>query len=49
MEGLILKGGQAPVHKIIDKLAYVEEGKVRVDVFTHHRQKVVCSGLALLH
>ncbi len=37
-KGIILKGGQAPVHKIIDKLlGYVEEGKVKLDDVITHR------------
>ena len=36
-KGLILKGGQAPAHKHIDKLLnYVVEGKVKLnDIITH--------------
>jgi threonine dehydrogenase-like Zn-dependent dehydrogenase len=37
-KGIILKGGQAPAHKHIDKLlAYVQEGKVRLDDIITHR------------
>jgi threonine dehydrogenase-like Zn-dependent dehydrogenase len=37
-KGIILKGGQAPAHKHIDKLLkYVEEGKVRLDDIITHR------------
>ncbi|MBL7713598.1 MAG: zinc-binding dehydrogenase, partial [Chitinophagaceae bacterium] len=37
-KGLILKGGQAPVHKHIDKLLnYVAEGKVTLDDIITHR------------
>jgi threonine dehydrogenase-like Zn-dependent dehydrogenase len=37
-KGLILKGGQAPVHKHIDKLlAYVADGKVTLDDIITHR------------
>lgn len=37
-KGLILKGGQAPVHKHIDKLLkFVEEGKVKLDDIITHR------------
>ena len=37
-KGLILKGGQAPVHKHIDKLlSYVAEGKVVLDDIITHR------------
>jgi threonine dehydrogenase-like Zn-dependent dehydrogenase len=36
-KGIILKGGQAPAHKYIDKLlTYVEKGKVKLnDIITH--------------
>lgn len=36
-KGIILKGGQAPAHKHIDKLlSYVEQGKVKLnDIITH--------------
>jgi len=37
-KGIILKGGQAPAHKHIDKLLkYVEDGKVRLDDIITHR------------
>ena len=37
-KGIILKGGQAPAHKHIDKLlTYVEEGKVKLDDIITHR------------
>jgi threonine dehydrogenase-like Zn-dependent dehydrogenase len=37
-KGIILKGGQAPAHKHIDKLlSYVEEGKVKLDDIISHR------------
>jgi len=37
-KGIILKGGQAPAHKHIDKLLkYVEEGKVKLDDIITHR------------
>jgi threonine dehydrogenase-like Zn-dependent dehydrogenase len=37
-KGLILKGGQAPAHKHIDKLLqYVQEGKVKLDDIITHR------------
>ncbi|HEY4289925.1 MAG TPA: zinc-dependent alcohol dehydrogenase [Puia sp.] len=37
-KGIILKGGQAPAHKHIDKLlSYVEDGKVRLDDIITHR------------
>lgn len=37
-KGLIIKAGQAPVHKIIDKLFdYVKEGKVKLDDVITHR------------
>ncbi len=37
-KGIILKGGQAPAHKHIDKLlAYVQEGKVKLDDIITHR------------
>lgn len=37
-KGIILKGGQAPAHKYIDRLlAYVEEGKVKLDDIITHR------------
>lgn len=37
-KGLIMKGGQAPVHKHIDKLLkFVEEGKVKLDDVISHR------------
>lgn len=37
-KGIILKGGQAPAHKHIDKLLeYVKEGKVRLDDIITHR------------
>jgi threonine dehydrogenase-like Zn-dependent dehydrogenase len=37
-KGLILKGGQAPAHKHIDKLlGYVAEGKVKLDDIITHR------------
>lgn len=37
-KGIILKGGQAPAHKHIDKLlAYVKEGKVTLDDIITHR------------
>ncbi|MES2893093.1 MAG: zinc-dependent alcohol dehydrogenase [Bacteroidota bacterium] len=37
-KGLIIKGGQAPAHKHIDKLLeYVVEGKVRLDDIITHR------------
>ena len=37
-KGIILKGGQAPAHKHIDKLlGYVKEGKVRLDDIITHR------------
>lgn len=37
-KGIILKGGQAPAHKHIDKLlGYVQEGKVRLDDIITHR------------
>ena len=37
-KGIILKGGQAPAHKHIDKLlAYVAEGKVKLDDIITHR------------
>lgn len=37
-KGIILKGGQAPAHKYIDRLlAYVIEGKVKLDDIITHR------------
>lgn len=37
-KGIILKGGQAPAHKHIDKLLeYVEQGKVKLDDIITHR------------
>jgi threonine dehydrogenase-like Zn-dependent dehydrogenase len=37
-KGIILKGGQAPAHKHIDKLlGYVQEGKVQLDDIISHR------------
>lgn len=37
-KGIILKGGQAPAHKHIDKLlGYVQEGKVKLDDIITHR------------
>ncbi len=37
-KGITLRGGQAPVHKYIDALlAYVEQGKVRLDDIITHR------------
>lgn len=37
-KGIILKGGQAPAHKHIDKLlSFVKEGKVRLDDIITHR------------
>jgi threonine dehydrogenase-like Zn-dependent dehydrogenase len=37
-KGIIMKGGQAPAHKHIDKLlSYVVEGKVRLDDIITHR------------
>jgi len=37
-KGIILKGGQAPAHKHIDKLlSYVAEGKVKLDDIITHR------------
>ena len=37
-KGIILKGGQAPAHKHIDKLlSYVKEGKVKLDDIITHR------------
>jgi threonine dehydrogenase-like Zn-dependent dehydrogenase len=37
-KGIILKGGQAPAHKHIDKLlSYVSEGRVRLDDIITHR------------
>ena len=37
-KGIILKGGQAPAHKHIDKLlGYVNDGKVRLDDIITHR------------
>lgn len=37
-KGIILKGGQAPAHKYIDELlAYVVEGKVKLDDIITHR------------
>ena len=37
-KGIILKGGQAPAHKLIDKLLqYVVEGKVKLDDVITHR------------
>ncbi|RZM19622.1 MAG: glutathione-dependent formaldehyde dehydrogenase [Pedobacter sp.] len=37
-KGIILKGGQAPAHKYIDKLmTYVQEGKVKLDDIITHR------------
>ena len=37
-KGIILKGGQAPAHKYIDKLLeYVEQGKVKLDDIITHR------------
>lgn len=37
-KGIIMKGGQAPAHKYIDELlAYVEQGKVRLDDIITHR------------
>jgi threonine dehydrogenase-like Zn-dependent dehydrogenase len=37
-KGLILKGGQAPAHKHIDRLLqYVQEGKVKLDDIITHR------------
>ncbi|RYY52651.1 MAG: glutathione-dependent formaldehyde dehydrogenase [Chitinophagaceae bacterium] len=37
-KGIILKGGQAPAHKHIDKLLkYVEEGRVKLDDIITHR------------
>jgi threonine dehydrogenase-like Zn-dependent dehydrogenase len=37
-KGLIIKGGQAPAQKHIDKLlGYVESGKVRLDDIITHR------------
>lgn len=37
-KGIIMKGGQAPAHKHIDKLlGYVQEGKVRLDDIITHR------------
>jgi len=37
-KGIILKGGQAPAHKYIDKLMkYVSEGKVKLDDIITHR------------
>jgi threonine dehydrogenase-like Zn-dependent dehydrogenase len=37
-KGIVLKGGQAPAHKHIDKLlGYVEEGRVRLDDIITHR------------
>ncbi len=40
-KGLILKGGQAPAHKHIDKLLqYVVDGKVKLDDIITHRLKL---------
>jgi len=37
-KGIILKGGQAPAHKHIDKLLeYVIQGKVKLDDIITHR------------
>ncbi len=37
-KGIIMRGGQAPAHKHIDKLlAYVQEGKVKLDDIITHR------------
>jgi threonine dehydrogenase-like Zn-dependent dehydrogenase len=37
-KGIVLRGGQAPAHKHIDKLlAYVQEGKVKLDDIITHR------------
>jgi threonine dehydrogenase-like Zn-dependent dehydrogenase len=37
-KGIVLKGGQAPVHKYIDELMqYVEQGKVKLDDIITHR------------
>lgn len=37
-KGIVLKGGQAPVHKYIDELLqYVEQGKVKLDDIITHR------------
>lgn len=37
-KGLIIRGGQAPAHKYIDKLLkYVEEGRVTLDDIITHR------------
>lgn len=37
-KGIIMKGGQAPVHKIIDELlSYVVEGRVKLDDVITHR------------
>jgi threonine dehydrogenase-like Zn-dependent dehydrogenase len=37
-KGIVLKGGQAPAHKHIDKLLeYVEQGKVKLDDIITHR------------
>ena len=37
-KGIIMKGGQAPAHKHIDKLlSYVKEGKVKLDDIITHR------------
>ncbi|WP_028788994.1 zinc-dependent alcohol dehydrogenase [Terrimonas ferruginea] len=37
-KGIIMRGGQAPAHKHIDKLlGYVQEGKVRLDDIITHR------------
>lgn len=37
-KGIILKGGQAPAHKYIDKLlSYVQEGRVQLDDIITHR------------